>query len=224
MFGDLGVCCFFRLTQSGGESMKRAKSIQIAKGIIEYSLEGDGAPVLMLHGGHSSCRETFGREALLKAGFAVLTPSRAGYGQSSVTVGKTATEAAESMVRLLDALQLDKVAVIAISAGGLTGLYLAATYPERVSKLVLESAVTGNWLSPEDGTYKMAQKLFHPRTEQFTWAQNVCAPLSALYHSTNGPLIFNPARERRHAIPFSRGCLLVSGNDSAPILGRRLYA
>ncbi|MGB0384961.1 MAG: alpha/beta fold hydrolase [Ardenticatenaceae bacterium] len=149
--------------------MKSAKCVQIAKGTIEYSLEGDGAPVLVLHGGHSSCRETFGRGALLKAGFAVLTPSRPGYGQTSVSVGKTAADAADSMISLLDALQIDKVAVIAISAGGLTGLHLAATYPERVSKLVLESAVTQTWLSPDDATYKIARKLFHPRTERLTW-------------------------------------------------------
>jgi len=73
------------------------------------------------------------------------------------------------MIGLLDALQIEQVAAIAISAGGPTGLHLAARHPTRINKLVLESAVTQRWLRPSDPLYRLARRVFHPRTEKMTW-------------------------------------------------------
>src|SRR5699024_8048990 len=58
---------------------------------------------------------------------------------------------------------------LAISAGGPSGLYLAAHYPERVKTLTLQSAVTKEWHTPQDTIYKVAQVLFRPYMEKATW-------------------------------------------------------
>ncbi len=50
---------------------------------LEYSVIGEGIPILLLHGGHSGCREEFGYDRLLASGFSIITPSRAGYGRTS---------------------------------------------------------------------------------------------------------------------------------------------
>lgn len=146
-----------------------SKIIESSKGQIEYVFKGKGQTCLLLHGGHSNCFEPFGTEEILAAGMSALIPSRPGYGRTPESVGKSAAEAAASMVALLDQLSLKKVSVIAMSAGGPTGLYLAALYPERVDKLVLQSAVSKRWLSPDDALYKTARRIFHPRVQSITW-------------------------------------------------------
>lgn len=115
---------------------------QTKAGLIEYTLQGQGPVVLKLTGSMEDCESTGRNATLLEAGFSILTPSRPGYGKTPLSVGKTAPEAANAMVSLMDKLDIAKVYVIAESAGGPTALYLAAMHPVRVRKLVLEEAVS----------------------------------------------------------------------------------
>ncbi len=115
---------------------------QTKAGQIEYTLQGQGPVVLKLTGSMEDCESTGGNATLLGAGFSILTPSRPGYGKTSLSVGKTAPEAADAMVSLMDKLDISKVDVIAESAGGPSALYLAARHPGRVRKLILEEAVS----------------------------------------------------------------------------------
>jgi len=138
-------------------------------GDIEYTLAGKGIPVLFLHGGHSNCKETLSHKGFDRAQFQRITPSRPGYGQTPLNGHQTPRQAATRIIELLHALSLKKVVVYGISAGGPTAIALAATYPDRVHKLILASAVTKPWLDPKEPTYKIAQWIFHPRMEGFTW-------------------------------------------------------
>lgn len=142
---------------------------QTSKGQIEYVHRGTGKPCLLLHGGHSNCFEEFGTEEIVAAGMSALIPSRPGYRQTPASAGETAEAAADAMIALLDSLSIATVSVVAASAGGPTALWLAANYPERIDKLVLESAVTKRWLTPEDELYKTAKRMFHPRIQTLTW-------------------------------------------------------
>ncbi|WP_339238145.1 alpha/beta hydrolase [Oceanobacillus sp. FSL W7-1281] len=137
---------------------------------IEYSITGKvGTPILVMHGGHSNCYEEFGYEPLVKSGFMLITPSRAGYGKTSKEVGENLSKASDYYVKLLDYLNIDKVHLLAISAGGPSGLYFASRYPDRVKTLTLQSAVTKEWLTSEDIIYKAAQILFRPAVEKIIW-------------------------------------------------------
>lgn len=137
---------------------------------IEYSITGErGIPVLVLHGGHSSCYENLGYKSLIENGFTIITPSRAGYGNTSKEIGDSLSKACDHYVELLNHLGIEKVHVIAISAGGPSGLYLAAHYPGQVKTLTLQSAVTKEWHTPKDSIYKTAQILFRPSVEKMTW-------------------------------------------------------
>lgn len=146
-----------------------SKLIDLKNGKIEYTLRGEGPVILNLHGGHSNCQEKFGYQPLLAAGFSILTPSRPGYGRTDVEVGKTAVKTATSLVELLDKLKIDKVYLIGVSAGGPTAIYLAANYPKRVKKLVLESAASKAWLSRKDFDYKLGKIIFSPKIQQLIW-------------------------------------------------------
>lgn len=136
---------------------------------IEYSIIGEGTPVLVMHGGHSNCYEEFGYNALVEQGFSIITPSRAGYGNTSKEIGEDLSTACRYYLQLLNELKITKVHVLAVSAGGPTGLYFASKYPDRVKSIILQCAVTKRWLTTEDKEYKAAQILFHPSREKFTW-------------------------------------------------------
>jgi pimeloyl-ACP methyl ester carboxylesterase len=115
------------------------------KGPIEYRLAGNGPTVMVLNGGHCSRDTRLSHEQLAACGFSVLTPSRPGYDSTPICVGKSAQEAAEALAVLLDTLQITIVDVVGISAAGPTALAFVQKYPNRVHKLILESAVTTDW-------------------------------------------------------------------------------
>ncbi|WFA07050.1 alpha/beta hydrolase [Bacillus sp. HSf4] len=136
---------------------------------IEYSLLGKGAPILVMHGGHSNCQEEFGYQSLYENGFSIITPSRAGYGGTSKEIGETLERACYYYMKLLDELKIEKVHVLAMSAGGPSAIYFAAAYPDRVESLILQSAVTKQWLTPDDLEYKIGNLMFRPPVEKTVW-------------------------------------------------------
>ncbi len=115
---------------------------QTSKGPIEYTSLGDGPVVLVCHGTSSDCFSTGVSKPLAEANFRVITPSRPGYGRTPIDDGKTAAQAAEALMALLDSLKIDNCSVIAISGGGPTGVTLAAGFPERVTHLIMAEAIS----------------------------------------------------------------------------------
>lgn len=105
---------------------------------IEYSVVGEGTLVLMFHGGHSNCQETFGYDELLENGYSFITPSRIGYGKSRAS-DDSLESACAAYVDVLNHLNIEKVHVIGISAGGASRIYFAAHYPERVKHAAIGS-------------------------------------------------------------------------------------
>jgi pimeloyl-ACP methyl ester carboxylesterase len=98
----------------------------------------------------------------------VLTPSRPGYGSTPLNVGQSAEKAAEAFIALLDSLQIQSCSVIAISGGGPTGPALAASFPKRVTLLVLEDAITFPENRPDEPDYKN-QTAFYGLMHNLTW-------------------------------------------------------
>jgi pimeloyl-ACP methyl ester carboxylesterase len=143
---------------------------QVKQGPIEYRQAGQGQPVLVLNGGHTHCDSPLGHEAFFLArGCQLLVPSRPGYGRTPASTGKTAEDFAEALVSLLDALGLRQCILVGISAGGPTALQLAGRHPERVSRLILQNAVTGG-IFPTRAIRLGAYLLFNPWVEGGTWA------------------------------------------------------
>ena len=143
--------------------------IKTKLGDIEYSVAGEGKPILFIHGGHSNCRDVLSHKGFDLVTFQLITPSRPGYGKTPLGDNRTPLRAAELFVELMNSLGLEKVVVYGISAGGLTAIELASNHPSRVSKLILASAVSKKWLDEEEQTYKIARIVFNPKIEKFTW-------------------------------------------------------
>ncbi|MCY8492852.1 alpha/beta fold hydrolase [Bacillus inaquosorum] len=148
---------------------RRVRTITFEGLTLEYSVTGKGAPIMVMHGGHSNCYEEFGYTSLVEHGYSIITPSRPGYGRTSKEIGKSLADACRFYVKLLDHLQIDSVHVIAISAGGPSGIYFASHHPERTNTLTLQSAITKEWLTPQDTEYKVGRILFRPPVEKWLW-------------------------------------------------------
>ncbi len=120
----------------------RATVLPSPWGELEYLAGGDEGPwVLLVHGaGGGYDQGELMAELLLPEGFRWIAPSRFGYLGSGLPEGATPDTQADAYAWLLDALGIPEVAVVALSAGGASGLLFALRHPERTSSLTLISA------------------------------------------------------------------------------------
>lgn len=111
-------------------------------GVIEYGDEGNGVPVLVIHGSGGGYDQGLAIGRGLGEAFRIIAPSRFGYLNTPYPSDASVTAQTDSYVCLLDYLGIDRIPVIAVSAGGTSGLQLAQRYPERVESLIMVSAVS----------------------------------------------------------------------------------
>lgn len=114
-----------------------SKTIPTRSGTMEYAEDGNGRPVLMIHGtGGGFDQGLFFAAPLVTAGYRVLAPSRFGYLRSDFPADASTAAQADAFVDLLDALAIDRLPVIGGSAGALPAIEFAIRHPERCSALV----------------------------------------------------------------------------------------
>jgi pimeloyl-ACP methyl ester carboxylesterase len=117
--------------------------MQTERGAIEYGEAGRGYPVLVIHGAGSGYDHALlGGQFALGDDYRVIAPSRFGYLRSPSMEDPSPETQADLLASLLDALDIERAAVVAMSAGGPTGLRFALRHSERTSALVLVSAIT----------------------------------------------------------------------------------
>ena len=119
-------------------------------GPIEYAAEGEGTPVLVLHGtGGGWDQGIFAARGLVPYGFRVVAPSRFGYLRTPLPADPSPAAEADVWTCFLDALKIDRVAVMSFSAGTAPALQLALRHPDRVSSLVLFVPAAGGVMPPQ---------------------------------------------------------------------------
>lgn len=111
-------------------------------GPVEYQWVGNGPTVLLAHGAPGGYDQGFLLDDFVAAGYSVLTPSRPGYLGTPLYTGRTVEAQADAFAALLDVRQIESVIVAGASAGGPIALQLALRHPQRVSALVMMSAVS----------------------------------------------------------------------------------
>ncbi|MFF0115172.1 alpha/beta fold hydrolase [Streptomyces prasinus] len=113
---------------------------------------GRGEPVIFIHGTPSHSYEW--RDVvphIEAAGFRTVTYDLLGYGRSERPVDRDTSVAAQTdlLGHLLDALGVDRAAIVAHDIGGAIGQRFAVAHPERVRRLMLIDSVSyDSWPSP----------------------------------------------------------------------------
>lgn len=120
-----------------------------ARGDVAVARAGSGPPVLVVHGtpGGVDCAVTMSR-FIVDAGFEAIAPARPGYPGTPLDSGRSIDEQADLHDAVLDALGIDRAAVLAWSGGGPSSYRLAVRHPDRVAALVAFAAVSGHYTSP----------------------------------------------------------------------------
>lgn len=107
-------------------------------GPIEVQESGAGRALLVIHGsggGHDQGM-AFARD-LVPPGTRIIAPSRFGYLSTPRPADASPDAQADAHVCLLEALGIDKAAVLGVSAGGPSAMLTAIRHPDRVTALAL---------------------------------------------------------------------------------------
>lgn len=192
--------------------------IESSHGPIEFAEAGDGPAVLLIHGAGGGFDQGLDLgAAFLGDGYRIIAPSRFGYLGTPLPADASPEAQADAHLRLLDALQLESVAVVGVSAGGPSAMQLCLRHPERCSALVL--VVPMAWAPERETTNVRLSPLFLPvlnavlSSDFLCWtATKVARP--ALVKSILGTPVAvyrsAPAEERRRVGQMLRAILPVS--------------
>jgi pimeloyl-ACP methyl ester carboxylesterase len=128
------------------ESYQKLETYNVKKfdteyGIMSYVDEGFGEAIIISHGifggydqGYTNLYSIFG------GNYRKIAVSRFGYPGSALPDEPTPDKQAKVFLNLIDELKINKVFIIAASAGGAAGIKFALNYPERVKGLILLSS------------------------------------------------------------------------------------
>lgn len=131
------------MKEAGVRLRSESRILDTKYGKMEYAMNGNGIPVLLVHGaGGGFDQGLWLGEICLNGDYQFIAPSRFGYLNSEAPDNFSAKHQAEQYQFLLDHLGIEKVIVIGVSAGGPSSMQFAYNFPERVDKLVLLSAVS----------------------------------------------------------------------------------
>jgi 3-oxoadipate enol-lactonase len=121
-------------------------TIQVGKLNVAVTDVGDGPPVVLLHGLACGRRMWFHQIRALRNRFRVIAYDLRGHGLTDVPAVATeysAAHLARDLTGALDALAIERAAIVGFSLGGAPALALAASKPERVSHLILADVGAG---------------------------------------------------------------------------------
>lgn len=153
------------------ELSARKRTIDIDGTKIAYLDEGDGEPLVLLHGCPFSAYQW--REAIprLATRFRVIAPDLLGLGDTEVTLADDyrLPREAEMVCALLDALGIDAAHLVGHDHGGATCLLLMGSAPERLRSVVLTNIEAyDSWPSHEERIY--LKLIVNPITSPLIWA------------------------------------------------------
>lgn len=116
----------------------------MANGINIYYLEqGEGYPIILLHGGLVTARINWGNIIpKLSKNFRVIAPDHRGHGKTDNPSGKLSYRLlADDIAEFISALNLDKPLICGQSDGGQIALELALNYPELIKAIVISGVL-----------------------------------------------------------------------------------
>lgn len=128
-----------------------AKILKTQSGQFEYSIRGEGPPLLISHGGPGGYDQALIiGELFRKNGFQIIAPSRPGYLGTPLNGWTTAEKQGDFMAAFLDGLGIQKTGVISVSGGGPAAYQLSQRHPDRVSRQIIIDGIAMNYTKGDD--------------------------------------------------------------------------
>ncbi|NJR52774.1 MAG: alpha/beta hydrolase [Leptolyngbyaceae cyanobacterium CSU_1_3] len=112
---------------------------------LSVSVEGDGFPVLCLHGHPGSGRSLSVFTKHFSQRFQTIAPDLRGYGKSQTQQDFLMVDHLTDLEELLDRHHASRCLILGWSLGGILGIELALKFPERVSGLILIATSARPW-------------------------------------------------------------------------------
>ena len=118
--------------------MFNEEQIDIQGSTISYVAEGEGLPVIFIHGFPFDKRMWERQIVSLKEQYRCIAYDVRGHGKSSGSSGEfSIAQFADDLVSFMDALGIDKAVVCGLSMGGYIALHAVEKYPSRILALAL---------------------------------------------------------------------------------------
>jgi pimeloyl-ACP methyl ester carboxylesterase len=108
----------------------------------EGSRDGDGVPLVFIHGWTADRHRWDDQFAHFAAGRRVIRLDLRGHGESIGAGARTIDEFAADVVALLDHLEVDRFVPVGHSMGGMIAQTLAIAHPDRVGRMVLVDSIS----------------------------------------------------------------------------------
>jgi 3-oxoadipate enol-lactonase len=151
---------------------------------IDYTVEGEGPPILLLHAATSSASEDWAAQRpALREHFTLYLPDARGHAATrwDTDLGWSHMMLLEDALGFADAMGLERFHVVGLSMGAGTALGLAITHPERV----ISATIAATGVEPEPRA-SVARKLMQPERierDDPSWA----ASLARRHDPVQGP-------------------------------------
>lgn len=109
---------------------------------MHYEIDGEGEPLLLLHGGGGSHEDwVHAGRGEFSSEYKLILPDARGHGRSSNPVETiTHRQCALDTLALLDHLKIERCRAIGLSMGGNILLHMATLQPKRIQSMILVSA------------------------------------------------------------------------------------
>lgn len=127
-----------------------AETARLSYGDMTYVDQGEGETILSVHGIFGGFDQAYDTCKDFSSEYRIIAPSRFGYLGSDVLGDGTPAEQARAYVELLDYLGIEKVYLLATSAGGSVAIRFALDYPERTKGLILYCSAMPYTEKPEE--------------------------------------------------------------------------
>ncbi|MCX4767470.1 alpha/beta hydrolase [Streptomyces sp. NBC_01275] len=138
--------------------------------------DGDGVPVVFVHGWTANRRRWDHQVAHFAASRRVIRFDLRGHGESGGAGVKTVQELAGDLLALLDHLEIERFVLVGHSMGGMISQTVALSHPDRVERLVLVNSIARMTYSRGRGLLMAASTLVPFKLFVATNIQRAFAP------------------------------------------------
>lgn len=113
--------------------------IKINDIMVNYYEEGEGYPLIMIHGNLESGEYFEHQVAYFKDQYRCICPDSRAQGKTERgTAPMTIRQLVDDLIAFMDALEIEKANILGFSDGANIGMIMAMKYPERINKLIAD--------------------------------------------------------------------------------------